>query len=183
MFGTGVTFAYLKQASKNEGTNTYQAGFDAARKLVEESGVGAMFQTSPDIRMVAGTVTKVEGNIISVDIQSVNPFDDGAFTKRTVTITKDTKIVALTQKDPKVMQSEMEAFTKAMQTGKGIAQPATPPEPFTRTPATVADIKVSSFVTVTATENIKTVKEFSASGIEIQQNIPTSSFPILTPVK
>lgn len=148
--------------------NTYQAGFDAAKKRVEESSFGMMLRTPDDVRTLSGSVTAINGNRITLRTQSMNPFEDPSLLDRTVTVATDTKISKLSQKDPKVMQAEMEAFVKTMQSGKSASKPTTPPEPFTRTTATVADITVGDILNITAAENIKEAVEFSASEIQIQ---------------
>ncbi|MBI5400894.1 MAG: hypothetical protein HZB12_02175 [Candidatus Yonathbacteria bacterium] len=167
LVGAGASFAYFKQAPASS-ENTYQAGFDAAKKRVLESQMGMMLRTSDDIRVLSGTVTAVNGNRITLHTQSANPFDDDpSLSTRTVLITSETKIVKLSQKDPKEMQAEMTAFMKNMQTIKG-GTPAMPPEPFTRASATATDIAVGISLNITATENIKTAKEFTTSEIQIQ---------------
>lgn len=161
--GAGVSFVYF-----NQGGNSYQAGWNAARARVEQSAIGGMLHSPEDIRSLSGTVTAVNGNRVTLHLQSVNPFEDPALDDRIVTATADTKILKLSLKDSKVFQTEMEAFAKAMQAGKGAPQGMTPPEPFTRDPADVASITVGNTLSVSATENIKNTKEFSASEIQIQ---------------
>ncbi len=164
--GLGASFVYFKQSPAGT-ENTYQAGFDAAKKLTLESPMGAMLHTPDDIRGISGTVAAISGNRITIRTQSVNPFEDPSLSERTVVVVNDTKIYKLSQKAPKVMQSEIEAFMKTMQTGKS-GTVATPSEPFTRTKISVSDITVGDIVNVTAIENIKTMKEFSASEIQVQ---------------
>lgn len=176
--GAGASFVYFKQAPAPAGTeNTYQAGFDAAKKLVLESPMGMVFRTPDDVRALSGSVTAVNGDKITIHTQSTNPFADPALTDRTITITADTKIVKLSQKDPKVMQAEMAAFMKTMQAGKVTTKPVTPPTPYTSTVVTSADIAVGATLSVTARENIKNAKEFSASEIQIQQNMASPIAP------
>lgn len=165
--GAGASFVYFKQAPVDS-SNTYQAGFDAAKKRVLESPMGMMLRTPADMRTLSGTVTAINGNRITIHTQTTNPFADPTLDDRTVTITANTKISKLSQKAPKTMQAEMDAFMKTMQTGKGATQPATPPTPYTSTPATVANITAGSTVNITTGENIKDAKEFSASEIQIQ---------------
>ena len=171
LIGAGLTFVYVKQGGAPSGAeNTYQEGFNAAKKLVEESSFGMMLRTPDDTRTLSGTVTSVQGNRITIHTQTMNPFEDPALLDRTIIVTKDTKISKLTTKDPKVMQSETEAFMKMMQ-GDNTGLPTMPPEPFVRAPSDIASIIVGTILNVTATENIKTLKEFTASEIQVQQNM------------
>ncbi|HAS84529.1 MAG TPA: hypothetical protein DCS23_00425 [Candidatus Yonathbacteria bacterium] len=170
IIGAVASFTYFNQAPASIGGGTYQEGFNAAKKLVEESSFGMMLRTPDDTRTLSGTVTSVQGNRITIHTQTMNPFEDPALLDRTIIVTKDTKISKLTTKDPKVMQSETEAFMKMMQ-GDNTGLPTMPPEPFVRAPSDIASIIVGTILNVTATENIKTLKEFTASEIQVQQNM------------
>lgn len=140
----------------------YQSGFNSAKSLVENSSLGAMLRTPDDIRILPGTVTTVGTDRITIHSTSNNPFDP--FSDRTVLITTSTKITKFTQKDPAMFKTEMDAYTKATKS----ASKVTPPEFFTITAITPADIKVGDTVMVTATDNIKSQKTFTASFIQIQ---------------
>ncbi len=167
IIGAGISFAYLKNALTN-GQNSYQAGFNAAKQLVENSSIGSMFRTPTDIRAIGGTVTAVNGNQITFHTQSMNPFGSTALNTRTAVVNASTTIVKLTQKDSDVFQAEMNKFMKATYINKNISQTITPPEPFISTPITATNIAVGDNITVTATENIKNMKKFLASKIQIQ---------------
>lgn len=164
IIGGGASFAYF---SKTVGT-AYQTGFDAAKNRVLGSPMGMMLRSPDDIHSLSGTVTAVSGNSVTIHTQSAYPFDDPSLDDRTVLVTAETKVFKLSQKDPKAMQAEMDAFMKTMQSGKLASQPTMPPEPFTRISATVADIAVGDTLSVTTVENIKATKTFSASEIQIQ---------------
>lgn len=169
LLGAGATFAYYaSRVPSANGNNSYQAGFDAAKKLVEESPIGAMFRTPDDIRSLSGVVAGISGNKVTLHRQSVNPFEDSSLINRMVIIDDNTKVVKLSQKDPKVFQAEMDAFMKKIQSGKASPQVSVPPEPFTSTPATLSDIATGDILNVVAVENIKTMNEFTASEIQIQ---------------
>ncbi len=167
LIGSGISFVYFNQSSSREGDSAYQAGFDAAKKRVEDSSFGAIMRTPDEIKVLSGTVTKVNGNKVDFHIQSTRPFDEPTLDNRTITIVAETKISKLIQKDQKVFQSEMETFIKSSQIKEG-ATLATPPEPFSYAPALLADITVGDVLTVIAEENIKTKKEFTATDIQIQ---------------
>ena len=158
-----VTFAdpYLP-ASISNAKKGYQSGFDAAKMLVLNSGVGASFQTPADTHSLSGTITAIDGNQFTLHVQSPNPFDDPSLTDRVVTFSTSTMVIKLVQKDPKVFQSEMDAFAKATQVSS-----TTSPTPFTQVAANISDMKAGDVVTVTSSQNIKTLKEFSASQIQI----------------
>jgi hypothetical protein len=153
----------------------YQAGFNDAKSLVENSGIGNVLRTPDDIRTLSGVVTAIGGDRIAMHIQSVNPFDDQTLNDRTILITADTKIVKLVQKDQKAFQSEMDTFIKATASNKNIG--TEPPQPFTRVAADIASITANDFLMVTSLENIKTLKEFTASEIQISSRPPLITLP------
>ena len=167
MVGAGASFAYLKQVATSEG-NTYQAGFNAARKLAEDSAVGGIFRAPDDVRTISGTVTAITNNRVSVHVESQNPFADPNLADRTIVINTDTKITKNIPGDIKAFQAEMEDFIEASQTD--LKTPVAPPRPPQAKSVTVdtESIAVGDAITVTTSENIKDRKEFSASEIEIQ---------------
>lgn len=169
---TGLSFSFLffkqtPQESPTDSNNSYQAGFDAARKLVEESSVGSAIKVPDDVRNFDGIVTVVEGNRITLHKQfSTNPFDNPALNDRVIIITNDTKITQLSAKDPEVLRAEMtEYFKKEIS-----AASETPPGTFTNAPANINDIKTGVQISVTASENIKNLQEFSVNEVQIQSN-------------
>lgn len=146
----------------------YQKGFNAAKSLVTASPVGSVFKVQEDVRTYSGSVTTVNSDNITIHIQQTNPFDDPALLDRTVKFTADTKITKSVPGDIKKFQEEMDAFMKKMQSGNTAgAVPPTPPVP-TVTTINASDIAVGNTVTVTATENISTMKTFTASEIQVQ---------------
>lgn len=171
--GMGASSVYFKQAPAGT-ENTYQAGFDAAKKRVEESSFGMMIRTPDDIRALSGTVTAVSGNRITIHTQSINPFDAPALLDRTIVITKDTKIIETSQGDMKAFRVEMEAFMKKTQAGRGTgATRPSLPAPVSVT-VDILSIKIGDTLTVTAVENIRATKEFSASEIQVQPKAITN---------
>lgn len=158
-------------ASLSNAKKGYQSGFDAAKKLVLDNPVSGLFKTSDDVRSIRGVITAVEGNTVTFHLSLINPFDDQTLNDRVVTISASTKIVTLVQKDSKTIQAEIDAFNKTLlakaTSTAATAQPMAPPSSFTTTSASVGDLAIGSSVTVLASENIKSLKEFSASEIQI----------------
>ena len=152
----------------------YQAGFATAKDLVENSNLGELIRTPDDIRTISGTVTAVNDTRITLSVVSRNPFDLAA---RTILVASSTEITKLVQKDPEAFQSEMDAFIKATRSGTKNAQTVPPPELFTLSAADLASINVGDVLIVTALENIKSVKEFTAHLIQVQ----VLSMPSATP--
>jgi len=167
----GVVADPYLPASLSSAKKSYQSGFAAARKVAEESQYGNLFKTPDDIRFVGGTVTAVSGNRLTVHSQLANPFADPALSDRTVLVTADTKIVKFVAKDPKVYQEELATFKSS--TESKVAG-ATSPLPTTRIAVDVSSITVGMVVAAVASENIKTMKEFTATEIQIQHKLTFS---------
>ncbi len=152
-------------ASLSNTKKGYQSGFDAARMLVENSDFGHFLSTPSDVRILSGTVTAVNGDLIALHLQSVNPFDGPALADRTVIVDASTTVTRLVPIDPKVFQAEMNSFVTAAQ--GAATNTKTPPASFTTAATDAASIKVGDSINVSASENIKTLKEFPASSITI----------------
>lgn len=180
--GVGTSFVYFKQAPASTVGNSYQDGYDAAKKRVLESPMGAMFRTPDDVHAISGTVTAISDNRITIHVQSANIFDENpALPERIIIITSNTKISKLSPVDPKVFQSEMEAFIKGMQSAKPSSQLA-PPSMTISEAATIADIAVGNTLDITALEDIKTAKEFSPSQIYVQAGGAGQNLTPLVPI-
>lgn len=79
------------------------------------------------------------------------------------------------------MQAEMASFSKMMLSNKSEI-PTTPPEPFIRTSTNISRIAIGDTLNVTATENIKKVKEFTASEIQITPKMVMPGVPVVAPI-
>ncbi len=91
-----------------------------------------------------------------------NPFDALAIIDRTVTLTPDTKVIALTPQDPKALQAALVKLAQATSTA------ANPSSLYIQTAVAASSIRVGAQVTVIAAQNIKTLSAFTASEVQIQ---------------
>lgn len=140
----------LSTVSRNQ---SYEEGFNAARKLVEESSLGKMIQSEDDIRFVSGVITAIEGTRVTIHDESIqNPFEKNIPSDRVVVIDQNTQISLYTMSgDTEKTTLEMPKKFKTVQT-KAV---------------TAAELRIGDLLTVTAAENIKTSIEFSATEIQI----------------
>ncbi|MEI8103650.1 MAG: hypothetical protein WCG84_01960 [Candidatus Moraniibacteriota bacterium] len=182
LIGSAISWVFLKNmTAQTNGSNSYQAGFDAAKELALKSGV--IMPVSDDIRDISGTVTEIKGNRITLRVSMTNPFDDAALIDRIVTVTADTKIFKHSVKDPKTYQAEMDEYAKKAAETNPASQdtlpsaPPMPPSPMMSSPASLADIAVGAMINVFSQENIKTLKEFSATSIDINETLPVVQVP------
>src|SRR3989344_3751668 len=152
----------------------YQLGFTTAKTLVEESSLGEALRTPDDVRTISGTVTAVNDTSITLRVLSNDPFD--SLLTRTVLVASSTEITKLTLQDPVAFQSEMDAFIKATNSGaKGL--PTSSPEFFTLSVIDLAGIKAGDTIIVTALDNIKSLKQFTAHLIQVQTRVASSTSP------
>lgn len=170
------TDPYLPSSLSNA-KKEYQAGFTAARTLVENSSFGAIFKTPDDVWALVGTVTSIDGGKLTLHIPSVNPFADQTLGDRTVTFNTSTKIVNRIEKEPSMYQISVATSTISVATSTKITQVATTspkifPVEYVSIPASISDIKVGDTVNVLASENVKTLKEFTASEVQILSKTP-----------
>ncbi len=164
------------------GQNSYQAGWEAAKKRLAESGFAPMM-TDLEIKTISGEIKEIKGSKISLTIRPLEPLADPELDNRVITIDNQTKIYQLVQKDTAEYQKEMAEFNKKMQeqmAKPGTAtQPLLPPDYFTKKLIQLTDLKVGQQVSATAAQDIKTVKEFTALEISAQglPIAPTTMLP------
>ena len=162
-----------------KGANTFQAGWDAAKKRLSDSGFAAPMANF-EINNVSGQVTAVKDNDITLKIRPLEPLADPSLDERIVKVDANTKIYTLEQKDQAQYQKEMEDFNKKMQEqlknplepGQAPTSPASaimPPEFFVKKEASISDIKVGATISVIAADqDIKNAKQFTAAEIIVQ---------------
>ncbi|MFH1583175.1 MAG: hypothetical protein ABIB72_02555 [Candidatus Falkowbacteria bacterium] len=162
------------------GANTYQAGWEAAKKRLADSGFG-LPMADFEINNVSGQVTAVKGDAITLKIMPLELLADPNLDERIIKVDANTKIYVLEQKDQAEYQKEMEDFDKKMQEqinnmpapGEIPASPVdaiTPPGFFVKKEISISGIKVGDNISVIAADNdIKNTKQFTAAEINLQQ--------------
>lgn len=152
--------------------SAYDAGFAAARKLVEESSIGSFVGVSDDIRSLSGTVTAIEGNRISFKFESFNPFENQALSDRVAVATESTKVIAfietgLTKEEKDEKIESLKAINP--QIDDATLERFINQKSFVEKAIVIADIKVGDTISVVASENAKTLREFEVVQIQVQQ--------------
>ena len=170
-FGVGVFSGpkvfTAKDPSNVSVENTYEAGWNAAKKRLAESEFAPIINIQ-DSRSVRGSIDAISGGRIMVRIRPIEPLADPALDTRVILTTETTKVLRLEQKDAQEFQKELNAFFESIKKNKTLNGPATPPEPFIKTLITVKDLEVGDRIIVLASEDIKVAKEFAASEIQIE---------------
>ncbi|MFA6995582.1 MAG: hypothetical protein WC249_04260 [Patescibacteria group bacterium] len=170
------------------GGNTYQAGYDAAKKRLADSGFVPMMNF--EVKNVSGKVTAVKNKAITLKIRPLEPLADPSLDVRTVTVDANTKIYISEQKDQALYQKEMADFNKKMQAQiKNMPKPGEtptasitpsapimPPEPMVKKEASLTDIKVGAMINIVAVD-----KDIKNSGTFVAAEITLQSSPVGTP--
>lgn len=131
---------------------------------------------SENIRTLVGTVTSINGTSITLHITSDDSFEGSTLADRIITTNASTTIIKFTQKDLEAFREEMAKFGKATKPSTSSSfentLPVIPPSFFNLTNADFTSIKVGDILAVTAFENIKLIKEFTAREIKFQSIPP-----------
>jgi len=169
--------------------NTFQAGREAPKKELADSDLDAPIN-NPEINNILGQVIAVKDNTVILKISPLGRSADLILDERAVKIDANTKIYILEQKDQAQYQSEMAEYNKKMQeqfknmpksgqTPDTSAAIITPPQSFTKKQGSVSDIKAGATINVIAVDkDIKDVKQFSATEINLQSTTIVATPPI-----
>jgi hypothetical protein len=157
-------------SSKYNAPDTFQAGWDAAKKKVEETPYIPMTGGQEEIKSIKGRIASVGEGQITVEARLLNPLDDEKLKFRTVKIDESTEIIIREDKDMEAIRKEQEEYNKKMdefRQGKITVMPEVP-EVNTEKKAAIQDLKEDDVVTVESAENIREALEFKASKIVVR---------------
>jgi len=150
------------------GENTYQAGWDAAKKRLADSGYAV--PAAIEVLHMGGEVIEVRSNEVVLKIRPLEPLADPELDMRIVKIDANTIIYRAVQKDPIAYQKEVQEYNKKIQ--QSIGGPAAgaiiPPQMFLQEKILVSGIQKGDQILVGATQNVKEAKEFVAATITVQ---------------
>ena len=190
----GLIIGYFFGTSSNSNNSGLPAPAGCSAKLEKCSAqienAKKFFPTVNDMRSLSGTVKKISGNIITLEsAPSPNPFEEIPATRQ-ITVTSNTKILKTEPKSAEQFDKEIAELKKSMsQQSDSQAAAIIAPTPFIEKELKVTDLKVGDMISVTASENIKTLAKFDAVQITMQgaavpmptgSSVPSSSpAPIL----
>lgn len=145
--------------------NTYKDGWAGANSRLSSSKSVGILSNRGEVRMISGVVESINGNKINIKIEPLELLADPSLDIRTTIVDSNTSMAINIPRDPKIVQKEMDLFIKNMQSSKD-RQDLTPPKSSTEEKATISDIKIGSTILVTASSDIKNIKEFNAIDIK-----------------
>lgn len=175
--GVGILFgANLGEKGKSDlsekynAPDTFQAGWDAAKKKVEETPYIPVATGQEEVKSIKGRIAAVGDGQITIEARLFNPLDDEKLKFRTVKIDENTEIIIREEKDMEAIRKEQEEYNKKMdefRQGKITVMPEVP-EVNTEKKAAIQDLKEDDVVTVESAENIREALEFKASKIVVR---------------
>ena len=130
---------------------------------------------------ITGTVISVIGDKITINADSPAITADKTLSVRTILTTAATKILKMTQKDPKIFEAERIAFEKALKEGSTTGGPLAGPEMVKTTPISISDISVGSSILIRGEGEVSSKKEITAIEIRVLEKNTVSNLAL--PVK
>ena len=165
-----------------KGENTFEAGWQAAKQRLSETGFMPMFGEDMAITSLSGEVKEVKGNKISLKISPLEPLADPDLDNRIVEVDEKTKIYRLIEKDPAQYQAEMEEFERKMgeemENPEEIPEPVVFPEMYQQEEAVLTDIEAGQRISIRTEGDVKEVKQFRAIEIIIQSGPARPTGPV-----
>lgn len=151
-FGIGM-FVGVKVKSKSSNTenqtNTYQAGWDAAKKNCSANASSDNLKTS----LLAGKISKIENNNIYLEnafLSSNTETTPGKMENKNsafFSVTSNTKFYEIITKDQKTYQQEVADFQNKIANDSSW-KTATMPQPIERKEIHLSDLATSEFITI-----------------------------------
>ena len=169
-FTLGFVIAQMSKIGISLGENTFQAGWDAAKQRLADSGFGGA-TTGMEIKNITGEIQSLNGNIIDLKIHPLEPLADPKLDSRSVAVNSDTKIYELDPKDSVTYQKEMDVYNKKLQeqtkNPSAEFQPLVFPEFFIKKEIQLSDLKVGQQIMVATNKDVKDVQAFNAIEIDL----------------
>lgn len=172
--GYGLGTSTLGQEISKK-TTTYRLGYDAgiedAKKILNESGI--LPPARQEFKSITGTITAIDGNQITISGAgkiSPNPLDARGPDTRIVKITDKTVIKALVPLSPLEFSTALTKYNKNTKTD------SVPPSPYTEKILTFDDLKLTMFITVNASSDIRNSEIINANMISFNATPSTVSY-------
>ena len=181
--GTKFSKKAVPQCATPKIGDTYRAGWDAAKERVQ-AYFGTTLIDTIEVKNVYGTIQKIDDNKLKVKIHPVEPLADPDLDIRIITVDANTKVSLAVQKDQAQYQKEFQDFQNKMKQSPTQTNYLQQPAPFDSKAIALSDLKENQQITVTASENIKDKKEFTATQIDAQEIAASvaAPAPVSTPV-
>lgn len=172
--GLGVIIGmnYVKNHStlsdKYNAPNTFDAGWEAAKKKIEETPYVPM--GTSETKKIDGKITKTEQNKIEIEARLLNPLDDEKLKNRTIDVDDNTEIIINRQKDRETIRKEQDDYNAKIELfrqGK-ISEMPTVPTIDSVDKGTAQNLKEGELVTIESNDNIREALEIKAAKITVR---------------
>jgi hypothetical protein len=176
----GAFLLGMKASISSQGT--FQAGWDAAKMRLQETGYGGGTPTDAEMKSVSGIVETISGKTFTVKTTPSDPLSNVALDTRIIDMSR-AKVVKLVSKDQDVYQQELDIFNqKSKEQFQSNSNRNTQdvsmifPDAYTHEPAVLTDIHEGDLVTFIASTDIRNQKQFIAEEADVMF-FPTMEFP------
>lgn len=155
-------------ASSSPAKDSFAAGWEAARERLKETGYYFGDVNFP-VKEVWGEIKQVNGNQVTVSIKPLDPLADKSLDERTVKVNGQTEIIKKEKKSQTEYENEVAAYRQDnAELLDGPVLPASYPNLFTERIIGLNELGPGQQVKVLANENIRDIKEFTATAIVVQ---------------
>ena len=166
----GLGFYCSTEVRNNTGVNnTFAAGWEAARKRLEETGQYFMIDTTYSVKEIWGEVKNISGSKLTISIQPLDPLADSSLDERIVTVDKSTTLLQQIKKSDSEYNKELADYNNINQDYLG--GPVLPddyPNMFKESPISIGDLQIGQKIKVETDHDVRNTKEFRAKNILIQ---------------
>jgi len=169
-FFAGFFWGKVVTESKRDLNDTFDMGWDAAKKRLNETGFLQDIDRNIVAKAITGTITSVGQNKFTVKIAPLEPIADPDLDSRIVEIGNNTEIYKIVEKDRQKYRQEIEEFKKNNQELMiGSEFDILKPSMYTQKEATSKELMKNQIVIVRTSEDILNKKQFIAQEIIIKK--------------
>ncbi len=168
-FGLGYAFGFIVENK----TDAFQDGWDAARQRLIKNGIFSAEIGDMKIREGIGLVEEVNGNKISLKLNSIDPLSDPGLKNRVIKVDDSIEIYKkLGDKDSGQYQRELEEYIKKIEilrqgASEEMIDELRLPLNYDVESADFEDIKVGQHILIVAKEDIRNLEQFKVMRITI----------------
>lgn len=163
IFGFGLSYAI----NKPDLNNTYQSGWDAATKRFSGSDFHQeALEKGVEITSLTGTIINISGSILDVKIRLIDPYADPELDIRKIDVS-NAEIVKTVKKSEEQYQEEVKQKLNGQHV-EGAEYYEELPSEYIEEQINVDKLIKGQNIVVRASENIRSLKEFSAKKIVVE---------------
>lgn len=147
----------------------YKTGFDAAKKIAEDSYLGKLFKAQPvDIHSISGVIVSKQNNTFVLrDERMKSPFEENNLQNRTVIVSASTsEVFILSMDNSRQSDEKLKSVLLKMATSS-----VSSVSPYIKTKSNFSGLVVGDKVTVFSKEDIQNLEKFEAQEVQVAPKI------------